>query len=752
MSEQDPLSLGHISRPAVAEQSFAAVMSGSNGSAGSGSVNEPSGHSSIASSSSSAIIDHFNEEFKSPLTPAPSPTAHHHYSYSNSSSPNTSSHSPNSRNFHQLQQEWNLDESQHYNYHLHQLRSRRTGGGRLDSVVGQDFPSAHDDYQKESSTSKALSLVESVRSQFGSLDDEGRSLFLGELLAMCGRAVLSETLDYISPMLKRDPMVVLPSELALKVLSYVDDPLSLARASQVSKTWYLMISDDLTWKELCKTHHFRRLSAAVNVAMSGDNLRGRVPSVVGVNSGIHPGTVVPGSSPTGSVSGQSDLTEAFYNPNATKRPVPTSYRSHFKQQYLLNSAWASGGRLAAKYVISIPGVVTSLLMEGQYIVIALDNSKIFVFREDGRLLRALFGHVMGVWALALRGHTLVSGGCDRDVRVWDLRSGGCSQILKGHSSTVRCLQMVDEDTAISGSRDATIRIWDVKKGICKRVLEGHDASVRCVEVHGDICVSGSYDFTAKVWRISDGTLLHTLVGHISQIYSLAFDGKRIATGSLDASIRIWDPETGLCLAFLQGHTSLVGQLQMKGNILVSGGSDGAIRVWDLENYTCLQRFTAHDNSVTTLQFDEERIVSGGSDGKVEVWELATGKHIRSLSGPFDAVWRVAFKDEKIAILASRQNMIHMELMSFTPTVDRADSTATPPTIEFRSTDGYGRRRGHSTKPSDDPGMSPTMVPVGRESPEHTMTDRPSGTVVTAPTAAATPGQPRQDDDAMDISA
>jgi F-box and WD-40 domain protein CDC4 len=371
-------------------------------------------------------------------------------------------------------------------------------------------------------------------------------------------------------------------------------------------------------------------------------------------------------------SGQVDtneLSEAIYNPDATRPTIPTSYRSHFKQQYLLNNAWASGGRLAAKYVINNQAVVTSLIMEGQYIVIALDNNKIHVFREDGKMLRSLFGHVMGVWALCLKGDTLVSGGCDRDVRVWDLKTGQCTQILRGHSSTVRCLQMVDDDTAVSGSRDATVRVWDVKRGICRHVLEGHMSSVRCLEVSGDICVSGSYDYTAKVWRISTGELLHTLAGHVGQIYSLAFDGKRVATGSLDATIRIWDPESGRCLSVLQGHTSLVSQIQMKDDVLVSGGSDGAVRVWDLATNQCLQRFAAHDNSVTCLQFGDDRIVTGGSDGWVQVWDLKTGQHVREMGGPFDAVWRVAFKDERVAILASRDSKIYMELTSFTPPED-----------------------------------------------------------------------------------
>lgn len=104
--------------------------------------------------------------------------------------------------------------------------------------------------------------------------------------------------------------------------------------------------------------------------------------------------------------------------------------------------------------------------------------------------------------------------------------------------------MADENTAISGSRDTTLRIWDIRTGLCRNVLVGHQSSVRCLEIKGDIVVSGSYDTFARVWSISEGRCLQTLHGHFSQIYAIAFDGKRVVTGSLDTNVRIWDPTSG----------------------------------------------------------------------------------------------------------------------------------------------------------------------------------------------------------------
>lgn len=82
------------------------------------------------------------------------------------------------------------------------------------------------------------------------------------------------------------------------------------------------------------------------------------------------------------------------------------------------------------------------------------------------------------------------------IRVLIIRK--CEQILRGHTSTVRCIQSAGYRAVVSGSRDTTLRVWDLDKGVSTKVLVGHSSSVRCLAVHGDLVVSGSYDYTAMV--------------------------------------------------------------------------------------------------------------------------------------------------------------------------------------------------------------------------------------------------------------
>jgi F-box and WD-40 domain protein CDC4 len=94
---------------------------------------------------------------------------------------------------------------------------------------------------------------------------------------------------------------------------------------------------------------------------------------------------------------------------------------------MVDTAWKHGGKVDHRQITPDHGVVTSLHLTDKYIVVALDNAKIHVFDTEGCHQKTLQGHVMGVWAMVPWDEILVSGGCDRDVRVWNMASGYVSR-------------------------------------------------------------------------------------------------------------------------------------------------------------------------------------------------------------------------------------------------------------------------------------------------------------------------------------
>ncbi|KAI9449118.1 WD40 repeat-like protein [Russula earlei] len=269
------------------------------------------------------------------------------------------------------------------------------------------------------------------------------------------------------------------------------------------------------------------------------------------------------------------------------------------------------------------------------------------------------------------GALVVSGGCDKDVRVWDVRTGLTLYVLRGHTSTVRCLKVIhNRPIAVSGSRDGTLRVWDVQRGRMLYILTGHAGSVRSLDVCGSRVVSGSYDGTCRLWDVDTGECLQVFRGHFNQIYAVAFDGKIVASGGLDTTVRVWDAHTGHCTAMLHGHTALVCSLQLTSHTLVTGGADGRVLAFALPDLRVHTRIAAHDSSVTSLQFDEQFLVTGGNDGRVRLFDVGSGAYIRDVTAPSETVWKVVFRREVCAIMCRRAGKTTVEIWSFRPLEER----------------------------------------------------------------------------------
>jgi F-box and WD-40 domain protein CDC4 len=203
---------------------------------------------------------------------------------------------------------------------------------------------------------------------------------------------------------------------------------TLARASQVSKRWRELLNDELTWKLLCDKHAYRRMS---NDTPDDTGYSPSLPPVAGGPYSYTPKSPKSENESTvpclPSASAPNLTTSALSsNPKGSgvkRRPKSISYRSHFKQKFMVEAAWRKGGGCIIKHITPDPGVVTSLHLTDKYIIVALDNAKIHIFNTIGDHQRTLQGHVMGVWAMVPWNDMLVSGGCDREVRVWNMANG-----------------------------------------------------------------------------------------------------------------------------------------------------------------------------------------------------------------------------------------------------------------------------------------------------------------------------------------
>ncbi|KAI7902932.1 WD40-repeat-containing domain protein [Cokeromyces recurvatus] len=459
--------------------------------------------------------------------------------------------------------------------------------------------------------------------QFEFLPTPIQSITLFELLKRSSKSTLQLIQQTIAAHLKRDFLACLPYELKLHVISYLD-VCSLQRASLVSKTWHRIINGDINiWYRLLMRDGFQ----------------------IQLNNRL--------------------------------------YREQYRRQYTLKSNWRKGRFRRIEFDGHKDNIVTCLQFDNDKIISGATDALINIYdaKEPQVVVTQLRGHNGGVWALQYIGNTLVSGSIDRTVRVWNIDQKRCTHIFKGHTSTVRCLQIImpvnvngriepQEPLIVTGSRDFSIRVWrlpnveefdggeepfvgeedPVSNPWHKYVLVGHTHSVRSIAAYGNTLVSGSYDNTVAIWDLSVGRLMHRMEGHTSNVYSVVIDPPRnqCMSGSMDSSVFIWDLATGNCLHKLNGHSILVGLLGLTQNYLVSAAADCTLRVWNPNNGICEHVLAGHEGVITCFKHDDEKVISG-SEGGLKVWDIKTGRYLYDLVTDVKGVWWVTFDKSKCVV-------------------------------------------------------------------------------------------------------
>ncbi|XP_003740586.1 F-box/WD repeat-containing protein 7 [Galendromus occidentalis] len=493
-----------------------------------------------------------------------------------------------------------------------------SSGSSCDARMGSNSagppPKRKSDVQNQQQCSPASKKIcrgpelESWLQQFISWSHGERSNALDCLMSTCDASQVRHVMSVIEPRFQRDFISLLPKELALYVLAFLE-PRDLLRAAQTCRYWRVLAEDNLLWRIKCREH------------------------------GIETPPQIGGSS-------------------------PRSWKRAFMRQYAITMNWRSRPLRKLKALKGHDDhVITCLQFSGNRIVSGSDDYTLKVWSAaSGKCLRVLVGHSGGVWSSQMSGAIVISGSTDRTLKVWNADSGECIHTLFGHTSTVRCMHL-HGNRVVSGSRDATLRLWDISTGECMGVFIGHVAAVRCVQYNGKLIVSGAYDYMVKVWHPEREECLHTLHGHTNRVYSLQFDGVHVVSGSLDASIRVWDVETGQCKHELVGHQSLTSGMELRDNILVSGNADSTVKVWDIISGKCLQTLAGaskHQSAVTCLQFNSKFVITSSDDGTVKLWDLKTGEFLRNLvSLPSAAnggvVWRIRADQTKLVAAVGSRN-------------------------------------------------------------------------------------------------
>ncbi len=242
------------------------------------------------------------------------------------------------------------------------------------------------------------------------------------------------------------------------------------------------------------------------------------------------------------------------------------------------------------------------------------------------------------------------------VILWDVAAGPIvKRMANGHPGVQAVAFGPDESWAVSGGTDKIVRIWDLKTGeqlrqseklgvnISKLVLfrDGKRALVGATDGRGALIDATQVplrwlglDPFIPTFFDTDTNKVGSLAVALSPDESLALSGGGTKVGK----IGLWNVKSGKFVRlFKSPHAKQIRWLAFApdGTRAVSASADGTCRIWDVASGEEKLAFTKHGQQVQHAVFfpDGRHVVSTGWDNFARIWDSQTGNEVHVIALP-----------------------------------------------------------------------------------------------------------------------
>jgi WD40 repeat protein len=336
----------------------------------------------------------------------------------------------------------------------------------------------------------------------------------------------------------------------------------------------------------------------------------------------------------------------------------------------------------------------------------------------------------GASALAFTpdGKTLVTGGFDHRVRLWDWAARKDRLGFPGHQAAVFRVAFAPGGEALaSAGHDGALRLWDAGDGRPLRAFPGPEEPAETFAFSPDgLRFAVGQSETIRVYDLASGKEVAALRGHSDHISALAYspDGASLASADGEGTVRLWQPSTGkelsrtaagkgegwvlrLCfspdgrlrvvvgtetgarlverrpggearrLLEFRGHVTAVA-FSRDGATFAAAAGDG-LRLWDTATGRETRVFKGDTDDVRSVAFspDGRTLVTGGHDSTVRLWEAASGRQIHVFRGHQSYVFCVAFAPDCRRVASGGNDMTAL-VWDVTGIRDRSGWSVPPP--------------------------------------------------------------------------
>ncbi|RFU75886.1 wd repeat-containing [Trichoderma arundinaceum] len=273
---------------------------------------------------------------------------------------------------------------------------------------------------------------------------------------------------------------------------------------------------------------------------------------------------------------------------------------------------------------------------------------------------------------SLNGLLLASHCFDRNIDIWNVRTGNLQQTLVGHGDVVSATFSPNGQILASIDEDGIIILWDTTTGVQQqRIMRSFgQAGNITFSPNGQLLASShgnpgrrerDMDGTIGLWDLNTCNLVRTLKGNQGAVYSTYFspDSETLVSVSKNGknrrSIKLWDATDISPTQTPHPSYSRAMAFSLDGQLLASVCGTGTIVIWNVNNEIVIRNLKDQcgTDQVEVLAFSpNSTLLACSSDaGSIGVWDIIKDTKRHSIKG-HSKTHCVAFSPDSLLMACS----------------------------------------------------------------------------------------------------